>query len=272
MLTGKENGQWIPHSTQEVKETVDKLAAGLLALGVSGYDMTVERQDKIALISKNRPEWLMLDMACQQTGALLCPIYPTTNVNELEFIFNDAGVKMAFISGDDILSKVNSIKDRVPTLEKVFSFDELPGVTYWKEILSKPSPEHVEKLEAIKRSIQPDHCATIIYTSGTTGFPKGVMLSHRNVVSNVVNSCDTFPFEEKVTWRSLSFLPLNHIFERMVSYIYIRSGISVYYAESLETIGENLKEVKPNLFCTVPRLLEKVYEKIMSKGAELSRH
>ncbi|MES2848825.1 MAG: long-chain fatty acid--CoA ligase [Bacteroidota bacterium] len=270
MLTGKENGQWIPYSTQAVKETVDKLAAGLLALGVSGNDMTVERQDKIALISKNRPEWLMLDMACQQTGALLCPIYPTTNVNELEFIFNDAGVKMAFISGDDILSKVNSIKDRVPTLEKVFSFDELPGVAYWKEILSKPSPEHVEKLETIKRSIQPDDCATIIYTSGTTGFPKGVMLSHRNVVSNVVNSCDTFPFEEQVTWKSLSFLPLNHIFERMVSYIYIRSGISVYYAESLETIGENLKEVKPHLFCTVPRLLEKVYEKIMSKGAELT--
>jgi len=270
MLTGKEDGQWIQYSTQQVKETVDKLAAALLALGVSGNDMTVEKQDKIALISKNRPEWLMLDMACQQTGALLCPIYPTTNVNELEFIFNDAGIKMAFISGDDILAKVESVKDRVPTLEKVISFDKLPGVTYWKEILDKASSEHYEKLEAVKKSIQPQHCATIIYTSGTTGFPKGVMLSHRNVVCNVVNSCDTFPFEERVTWKSLSFLPLNHIFERMVSYIYIRSGISIYYAESLETIGENLKEVKPNLFCTVPRLLEKVYEKIMAKGAELS--
>lgn len=270
MLTGKEDGQWIQYSTQEVKETVDNLAAALLALGVSGNDMTVEKQDKIALVSKNRPEWLMLDMACQQTGALLCPIYPTTNVNELEFIFNDAGIKMVFISGDDILAKVDSVKDKVPTLEKVFSFDKLPGVTYWKEILGKASAEHFEKLEAIKKSIQPYHCATIIYTSGTTGFPKGVMLSHGNVVSNVVNSCDTFPFEEKVTWKSLSFLPLNHIFERMVSYIYIRSGISIYYAESLETIGENLKEVKPNLFCTVPRLLEKVYEKIMAKGAELS--
>ena len=270
MLTGKEDGQWIQYSTQEVKDTVNKLAAALLALGVSGNDMTVEKQDKIALISKNRPEWLMLDMACQQTGALLCPIYPTTNVNELEFIFNDAGIKMAFISGEDILAKVDSVKDKVPTLEKVVSFDKLPGVTYWKEILDKPAAEHYEKLEAVKKSIQPQHCATIIYTSGTTGFPKGVMLSHSNVVSNVVNSCDTFPFEEKVTWKSLSFLPLNHIFERMVSYIYIRSGISIYYAESLETIGENLKEVKPNLFCTVPRLLEKVYEKIMAKGAELT--
>lgn len=270
MLTGKENGRWVQYSTQEVKNMVDKLAAGLLALGIGGNDMTVEKQDKIALISKNRPEWLMLDMACQQTGALLCPIYPTTNVNELEFIFNDAGIKMAFISGDDIQAKVESIQNKVPTLEKVFSFDQLPGVAYWKEILNKAAAEHFDQLEAVKKTILPEHCATIIYTSGTTGFPKGVMLSHRNVVSNVVNSCDTFPFEEKVTWKSLSFLPLNHIFERMVSYIYIRSGISIYYAESLETIGENLKEVQPHLFCTVPRLLEKVYEKIMAKGAELT--
>jgi long-chain acyl-CoA synthetase len=232
--------------------------------------MTVERQDKIALISKNRPEWLILDMACQQTGALLCPIYPTTNVNELEFIFNDAGIKIAFISGDDILSKVNSIKDKVPTLEKIYSFDEMKGVVYWKNILDLATPGYFEKLEAVKKTILPDHCATIIYTSGTTGFPKGVMLSHRNIVSNVVNACDSFPFDERVNAKSLSFLPLNHIFERMVSYIYIRSGISVYYAESLDTIGENLKEVKPNLFCTVPRLLEKVYEKIMAKGAELT--
>jgi long-chain acyl-CoA synthetase len=270
MLTGKVNGEWIPNSTQQVKETVDKLAAGLLALGVSGNDMTVENQHKIALVSKNRPEWLMLDMACQQTGALLCPIYPTTNVNGLEFIFNDAGIKMVFISGDDILEKVNSIKDKVPTLEKIYSFDDLPGVDSWKSILDLPSPEHFEKIAAVKKNIQPEHCATIIYTSGTTGFPKGVMLSHRNIVTNVINSCDSFPFEERVTSKALSFLPLNHIFERMVSYIYLRSGISIYYAESLETIGDNLKEVKPNLFCTVPRLLEKVYEKIMAKGAELS--
>lgn len=270
MLNGKINGQWTAFSTSDIKEAVDNLSAGLLALGVSGNDMTVERQDKIALISKNRPEWLILDMACQQVGALLCPIYPTTNINELEFIFNDAGIKMAFISGDDILAKVDNIKSRVPSLEKVYSFDELPGAVSWKNILELTTPAHFEKLEAIKKTILPEHCATIIYTSGTTGFPKGVMLSHRNIVSNVINSCDSFPFEERVGWRSLSFLPLNHIFERMVSYIYIRSGISIYYAESLDTIAENLKEVKPQLFCTVPRLLEKVYEKIMAKGAELT--
>lgn len=270
MLNGKVNGEWKAFGTKAVKDAVDNLSAGLLALGVGGNDMTVERQDKIALISKNRPEWLILDMACQQIGALLCPIYPTTNVNELEFIFNDAGVKMAFLSDDDILAKVDNVRARVPTLEKVYSFDELPGAEYWRNVLAVATPEHFQQLEAIKKTILPEHCATIIYTSGTTGFPKGVMLSHRNIVTNVIHSCDSFPFEEKVHWKSLSFLPLNHIFERMVSYIYIRSGISIYYAESLETIADNLKEIKPHLFCTVPRLLEKVYEKIMVKGAALT--
>jgi len=270
MLVGKVNGQWHPLSTHEVKDTVDKLSAGLLAIGIGGHDMTVEKQDKIALVSKNRPEWLILDLACQQIGALLCPIYPTTNVNELEFIFNDAAVKLAFLSGDDILSKVESVKEKVSSLENIYAFDDLPGSIYWRKIMELPKAEHFEKLAAIRDTILAEHCATIIYTSGTTGFPKGVMLSHQNIVSNVLNSVKSFPFEEKVTGKSLSFLPLNHIFERMVSYIYINSGISIYYAESLDTIAEDIKDVQPNLFCTVPRLLEKVYEKIMAKGAELT--
>jgi long-chain acyl-CoA synthetase len=270
MFSGKENAEWRKFSTAEVKDIVNRLSAGLLRLGVSGNDMTIEKQDKIALISKNRPEWLMLDMACQQIGAALCPIYPTTNVNELEFIFNDATIKYAFLSGQDILDKVNNIRDRVPTLMNVYSFDDLSGADSWKNLLSDPSAAELEKLEEIKRSILPGHCATIIYTSGTTGTPKGVMLSHSNIVTNVTNSKKSFPFEDGINGRALSFLPLNHIFERMVSYIYISSGYSIYYAESLETIAANLKEVKPTLFATVPRLLEKTYEKIMEKGSELT--
>ena len=270
MLAGKEDGVWKLYSTEEVKALVDQLSIGLLKLGVSGHNMVVENQDKIVLVSKNRPEWLILDLACQQIGALLCPVYPTTNVNELEFIFNDATVKLVFLSGEEILAKVNSIRNRVPTLQNIYSFDEVPNVDYWKKILALPSAENFSQLQRIRESILPEHCATIIYTSGTTGTPKGVMLSHRNIVSNVMNSKKSFPFEDNITARALSFLPLNHIFERMVSYIYIASGISIYYAESLDTIADNLKEIQPNLFCTVPRLLEKVYEKILAKGAELT--
>jgi long-chain acyl-CoA synthetase len=270
MFNGKENGKWRNFSTAEVKNTIDKLSAGLMKLGVSGYDMAIENQDKIALISKNRPEWLMLDMACQQIGAAICPIYPTTNVNELEFIFNDATIKHVFVSGQDILDKVNIIKSSVPSLMNVYSFDELPDVTYWKTLIADITDTDLEKMEAIKATIKAEHCATIIYTSGTTGTPKGVMLSHRNIVTNVINAKNSFPFTDDLDGRALSFLPLNHIFERMVSLIYISSGASIYYAESLDTIAENLKEVKPTLFSTVPRLLEKTYEKIMAKGAELT--
>ncbi len=268
MFAAKENGEWKKYSTREVKKTIDKLSMGLLQLGLSGNNMTIEQQDKIAVISKNRPEWLMLDLACQQIGVALCPIYPTTNINELQFIFNDATVKYVFLSGQDILDKVNSIRSNVPTLLNIFSFDELEGVDSWTKLLGVA--EDKAKLDESKQRIRAEHCATIIYTSGTTGTPKGVMLSHRNIVTNVINSKNTFPFEDDSTGRSLSFLPLNHIFERMISYIYIVSGISVYYAESLDTIGDNLKEVKPSLFATVPRLLEKVFERIMAKGAELT--
>ncbi len=262
----KENDTWKTYSTTEVSELVNKLSAALLSIGVQGNNMDVQQQDKIALISKNKPEWFFLDLACQQIGAILCPIYPTTNVNELEYIFNDANIKYAFISEQIIADKITGIKDKIASLQNTFSFDIVDGFENWQTLLQNITPELLQKVEILKQTIEPKHCATIIYTSGTTGFPKGVMLSHQNIVSNVINACNSFPFPLKINGKALSFLPLNHIFERMVAYIYINSGISIFYAQSLDTVSENLKEVKPNMFCTVPRLLEKAYEKIMEKG------
>ncbi len=266
----KENGQWRSISTQQAQDTINQLSLGLLALGIGGSNnKPVEELDKIALISKNRPEWLFLDLACSQIGVVLCPIYPTTNITEMEFIFNDAQVKYIFVSGDELLAKANSIASKIPSLQKIYCFDDLPDCNYWKALLPDSTAEKLQQLALIKDNINAANCATIIYTSGTTGTPKGVMLSHKNIVSNVLNGTSSFPFQRTTSAKALSFLPLNHIFERVVSYIYFYGGYSIYYAESLETIGENLKEVKPQIFSTVPRLLEKVYEKIMAKGLEL---
>lgn len=266
MLVMKKNGQWKKYSTAEVSRLVNQLSAGLLKLGLGNQSNNVAEQDKVGLISMNRVEWILLDLACQQIGVVLCPVYPTSNPLELQFIFNDAEVKYVFVGHDEICKKIQSIKQQITSLKDIISFDKIPGVTHWEALLTE---EGLSEVESLKKNIQADNCATIIYTSGTTGTPKGVMLSHTNIVSNVLNSKESFPFDDQPGSRALSFLPLNHIFERMVSYIYIRSGIAIYYAESMETIGENLKEVKPDVFCTVPRLLEKVFEKIMQKGHDL---
>lgn len=268
MLAGKEGGQWKKYGTKEVAAIVNNLSAGLLSLGISPNDMTVEGRDKIAILCKNRPEWLMLDLAVQQIGAILVPIYPTINVNELEFILKDAQVKMAFVNDEDLFLKVLSLKERIPSLREIFTFEHVPNAKYWKEVTDLARPELLEKIDPIAEKIAYEDVATILYTSGTTGTPKGVMLSHRNILSNVIACLPCFPPGENM--KVLSFLPLNHIFEKMVSYIYMFRGASIYYAESLETIGDNLKEVKPDMFTTVPRLLEKVYDKIMLKGSELT--
>ncbi|MFT3703922.1 MAG: long-chain fatty acid--CoA ligase [Agriterribacter sp.] len=270
MLAAKENGQWRSYSTQEIKDASLKLAAGLLALGVSGNDMTTEGRDKVAIISNNRPEWLITDLAVQQAGAILVPIYPTTNPLEIEFIFNDAAVKYVFVSSDELYQKIKAIHSSIPSLKEIYSFNKIEGAKHWSEILALSNDSGLATIEQVKTKIQKYDLATIIYTSGTTGTPKGVMLSHDNIVQNVFFSKESFPFDDQPGYKALSFLPLNHIFEKMVSYIYLFSGISIYYAESLDTIGANLQEVKPDIFTTVPRLLEKVYERIMGKGAELT--
>ncbi len=266
----EENGVWKKYSTHEVKEIVDKLAAGLIHLGMSAHDMTIESRDKIAVMSNNRPEWLFLDLAVQKTGAILVPLYPTLSLHELEFVLNDAAVKLVFVSDKDLFEKVQSIRSKLPTVQAVFTFNDIQPSLHWKEILNKPNADDFIALNNASAKIGYEDLATIIYTSGTTGVPKGVMLSHKNILSNVISSSPVFnDFIEKND-RALSFLPLNHIFERMVSYIYLFNGVSIYYAESIEKIGENLKEVKPSVFTTVPRLLEKVYERIMGKGQELT--
>ena len=267
-LAAKEGGQWRKYSTAEVKDIVNQLSAGLLASGLGGNDMSVEGRDKIALISKNRPEWMFLDLAVQQIGAILVPLYPTIHINDLEFVLNDAQVKAVFVNDEELFHKVQNVRSRVPSIKEVYSFEHVSSTAHWKELLPLGKQEHFQQLTSIAAKITEEDLFTIIYTSGTTGTPKGVMLSHRNILSNVMASMPCFPPGQHQ--KALSFLPLNHIFERMVTYIYLFRSTSIYYAESLETIGDNLKEVQPNVFTTVPRLLEKVYDKIMAKGSELT--
>lgn len=270
MFAAKEGGRWKTYSTQEVDDIINQIATGLLQLGVSGNDMTTEGRSKVAVISKNRPEWLMVDLATQKTGAVLVPVYPTINVNELQYILNDSQTKVIFVNDEELYLKVCSVKDAVPSLTHIFTFEYVPNATHWKEMLIEVNKLSLDKIKEQSDRIGQHDLATIIYTSGTTGTPKGVMLSHKNILSNVVDSNCVFTEIGVQGLKTLSFLPLNHIFERMISYIYIYNCVAVYYAENMETIGDNLKEIKPAIFTTVPRLLEKMYERIMSRAAKLT--
>ena len=270
MLSTKINGAWKSYSTQEVKEIVEAFSAGLIELGVSGNDNSDEDTDKIGIISNNRPEWIFTDLAVQQTGAVLVPLYPTTGIHEIQFILNDARVKYMFVSSKELFEKIDSIKANIPSLIKTFCFDDIEGVEKWTSIPALSTDTSQAKLQELKKSISPENLATIIYTSGTTGTPKGVMLTHKNIYTNVLFSKVSFPFIDAPQYKVLSFLPLNHIFEKCVTYIYLFSGNGIYYAESLDTIGANLKEIKPDGFTTVPRLLEKVFERIMTTGSQLA--
>ena len=259
-LAAKENGVWRKYSTQEYIDTVNFLSYAFIYIGIKSGD-------KIGLISNNRPEWNFVDYACLQTGSINTPLYPTISETDLKHIICDADITHFFVSDEVIYNKVKPLMSG-SSIKEIFSFSNIEGLTSLQDLiaLGKNNPL-VEQLEKIKAGIKNTDLATLIYTSGTTGKPKGVMLSHKNLVSNVMATVNLCPF--KPDWRALSFLPLNHVYERMISYVYISRGMSVYYAENLETIGDNLKDIKPHMFITVPRLLEKVFERIVNTGSQL---
>lgn len=260
----KKNGVWEKTSSSEYITKANAVSRALLRLGV-------QKDDKIALItSNNRTEWNIMDIGILQTGAQNVPIYPTIAEEDYEYILNHSGSIYCFVSDEEVLQKVNAIKANVPTLKEVYSFNEISGCKHWSELLTLGDDESNQtEVEARKDSIKEDDLATIIYTSGTTGRPKGVMLSHKNIVSNVLDSAPRIPFDAGKS-TALSFLPICHIFERMILYIYQYYGVSVYFGESIEKISDNLKEVRPTVITAVPRLLEKVYDKIYAKGTELT--
>lgn len=270
-LAAKVNKEWKKISGKEFKLNADYTSAALLDLGlVPG--------DKVAIIANNRPEWNFVDFGCQQIDVITVPIFPTASLHDMDFIIKDSGVKAVFFSSKDIEKKLDQIKTEAPELKHIYSFnEEVQGVKQYsdflkrgKELIESPAVgvDLKKKIQTISDSITEDSLLTILYTSGTTGKPKGVMLTHLNLLSNVKN-CDKFaPFEEMS--RALSFLPLNHVYERMLSCLYLYNGIGIYYAEGLEKIADNLREIKPQIFVTVPRLLERVYDKLVAAGDKLT--
>ena len=270
LLNGKANGEWRSYSTNQVHTMVNQLTIALMDMGIGAGDGSIEGRDKIALISSGRPEWIITDLAVQQTGAVLVPLYPNTGHNELELILNEAAIKVLFVSNKELCDKILEVKPLIPTLQAIYTFDEIEGCTSW-DVLFKPLPaDYQARIAAVTDTIGEDTLATIIYTSGTTGRPKGVMLSHKNIASNVQASgeiLELIPIDNKI---ALSFLPLNHIFEKMCTYIYLFFGFSIYYAENMDTIGPNMREARPYIFTAVPRVLEKVFERIMAEGQKLT--
>ena len=263
-LVTKQGGEWIKTSTEEYISKANAISRALLKIGV-------QKNDKIAIIStNNRTEWNVMDIGILQTGAQTIPIYPTISEEDYEYILNHSESIYCFVSDEEVLKKVNAIKKNVSSLKEVYSFNSIEGCKNWTELLELGKDESNQSdVENCKNKVKPGDLATIIYTSGTTGKPKGVMLSHKNIVSNVISSAPRIPFE-KGNSRALSFLPVCHIFERMILYLYQYYGVSIYFGESIEKISDNIKEVQPNVMSAVPRLLEKVYDSIYAKGTQLT--
>lgn len=260
-LTSKINGQWVPQSTQEVLNSIEQVSLGLLKAGI-------KKDDKVAIISMNRPEWIIADYGIQQLGAVSVPMYPTITIDDYRYIFQDADVKIVFVSDESLYKKVKEATASIQSIQAIYTFDQVAGATNWTVLLNQGDKADVGQLETMKAAVDPEDLLTLIYTSGTTGNPKGVMLTHNNLISNCMSSRRFVPVAH--IHRALSFLPLCHIYERMLTTVYMQFGVSIYFAESMEAIGDNLKEVKPHIFATVPRLLEKVYDKIVAKGMDLT--
>ena len=260
-FAAKEQGTWKRYSTAQSLDEINQVALGLLAIGL-------QPGDRIATVSNNRPEWNFLDLGMLQVGGVHVPLYPTITDQDYRYILEHAEVRWVMVSDASLYERIAPIAREFPHIAGVYTFNRVPGAQHWSEIKAAARLDLGHELLNRRAVIQKEDTATIIYTSGTTGFPKGVMLSHHNIMSNLLEAAVRVPC--KAGDKSLSFLPLNHIYERMLTYMMMYSSIGIHYAESMETIGENLKEIKPQVFSTVPRLLEKVYDKIVAKGMELT--
>ncbi len=264
-LVSKVNGSWVKTSTQQYIDQANAISRGLIKLGV-------KTNDKVAIISMtNRTQWNICDIGILQIGAQDVPIYPTISEQDYEYVLNHSESKYVFVSCKEVLDKINKIKANVPSLLGVYSFEDIDGCDSWQEVITLGNDNQDLQQEVQNRmdAVQEDDLATLIYTSGTTGRPKGVMLSHKNIACNAKHSKGRLPIEMGKS-KALSFLPVCHIYERMLLYMYQYCGVSIHFAESLETISDNLKEIHPEVMTAVPRLLEKVYDKIIAKGADLT--